>query len=218
MYWLEGESEFPDPARADPDGLLAAGDTLSPQMVLRAYRRGIFPWYHEEPVLWFSPPVRWALPPAEIHVGRSLKKIIRRNDYEVRFNSAFDAVIEACAKKREGETWITPEMTDAYKQLHRQGAVHSVEAWRNGCLEGGLYGVATGHVFTGESMFYFTPDASKVALVALANRMAERGFQLLDAQVHTDHLERFGAKPYPRKKYLSILEEGLQKPPLVLDP
>lgn len=218
MMWLHGEVDFPDPSLANEDGVLAVGDTLTPDMVEAAYRKGIFPWYEKFPVLWFSPPLRWVVRPEEFKIGRSLRKVLKKGVFEVRFNTSFERVIRECANQRKGETWITPELIEVFLELHRRGVAHCVETWQGGELVGGLYGVSMGRVFTGESMFYLVPDASKAALAGLAERMVERGFWLLDAQVHTEHLERFGAKPMVREDFLELLDGGLGEKSAVLDP
>ena len=207
---------FPPAELAEPDGLLAIGGDLSPQRLVTAYRAGIFPWYSEgQPILWHSPDPRFVLDPPKLHLPRSLKKIIRRGDYEVRFDTAFAEVITACSRTpRPGQrgTWITRAMKAAYIQLHELGLGHSAEAWKDGKLVGGLYGVSIGDVFFGESMFADAPDASKVAFVVLARWMFAHGVGLIDSQVHTDHLERFGAEDWPRRRYLDRLAELVDHP------
>lgn len=207
---------FPHPDRADPDGLLAIGGDLRPERLLLAYSNGIFPWYGDDlPILWHSPDPRVVLQPQRLHVSRSLRKTLRRNVYRVTVDGAFARVIDQCARvRREGErgTWITAEMRDAYVRLHELGFAHSVEAWDDGGLAGGLYGVSLGSAFFGESMFALRPDASKVAFVRLTEQLRRWEFELIDCQVHTAHLERFGARPWPRRRFLAALERCLEHP------
>jgi leucyl/phenylalanyl-tRNA--protein transferase len=198
-------------ALAEPNGLLALGGDLSPARLLAAYRRGIFPWYSVgQPILWWSPDPRAVLYPEAIRVPRSLGKLLRQNRFQVRVDTAFDAVVRACAAPRAHQdgTWITDEMAEAYGRLHRLGAAHSIEAWQGGELVGGLYGVAMGEVFFGESMFSRVRDASKVALVALCRL----GFRLIDAQVPSEHLFRMGAVEIPRSRFLSQLAACCDRP------
>ena len=220
IHLLDGtapDQPFPDPATAetDPDGLLAVGGDLSPQRLLSAYARGVFPWYSAgQPILWWSPDPRLVLFPERLHVSRSLRKELRRGRFEVTFDRDFPAVIRACAAPRRGETgtWITAEMTAAYEQLHRLGHAHSVEAWLEGSLVGGLYGVALGSLFFGESMFSRVSNASKVAFVQLVRTLESLGCPLVDCQVHTPHLESLGAEMIPRGRFLRIVEENLHHP------
>jgi leucyl/phenylalanyl-tRNA--protein transferase len=209
VYRIPSAHVFPDPTLADSDGLLGVGGDLDPHRILVAYRMGIFPWFSEDqPILWWSPDPRVVLPPEQIHVPRSLAKRIRRGDYQITLDQAFDAVIHACGEVRrpgQSSTWITPEMEEAYNELFRMGHAHSCEAWLDGELVGGLYGVAVGGVFCGESMFARAPDASKVAFVQLARQLAAWSFGLIDCQVHTSHLERFGAQECARDVYLERL-------------
>jgi len=200
---------FPPPERADRSGLLAIGGDLPPARLLAGYRRGIFPWYSEgQPILWHSPDPRFVLLPGQLHVPRSLEKVLRRRTFEIRGDSAFAEVLSACAEApRPGQdgTWITPEMHAAYVALHRLGHAHSVEAWQDGTLVGGLYGVALGRVFFGESMFTRAPDASKAAFVTAARALFDAGCRLIDCQVETEHLARFGAADVPRRRFLQLL-------------
>ena len=200
---------LPPAASAGRQGIVAVGGGLSPQRLLEAYRGGIFPWYQEgQPVLWHSPDPRMVLPPRELVVNRSLRKSIRRARFELRMDTAFEAVIRACAQvPREGQdgTWITEEMIQAYIGLHGIGHAHSVEAWVGERLVGGLYGVAVGAVFCGESMFARESDASKVAFVGLVESLTRWGFELIDCQVYTEHLDRFGAFEIPRAQFLRAL-------------
>jgi leucyl/phenylalanyl-tRNA--protein transferase len=209
---------FPPPERADRSGLLAVGGDLRPRRLLAGYRRGIFPWYSEgQPILWHSPDPRFVLLPERLHVPRSLEKVLRRPTYSLRADTAFDAVVEACAEApRPGQdgTWITSEMRAAYGALHRMGHAHSVEAWKEEQLLGGLYGVAVGRLFFGESMFSRAPDASKAAFVAAARALFAAGCLLIDCQVETEHLARFGAEDVPRRRFLQLLAAGVDGPPL----
>jgi leucyl/phenylalanyl-tRNA--protein transferase len=202
---------FPDPAGAmtDPDGLLAIGGDLSPERLLAAYARGIFPWYEAgQPILWWSPDPRAVLLPERLHVSRSLRRTLRRDRYTVSVDRAFSAVIDACAATREATgTWITPEMRAAYVRLHQLGYAHAVEVWEGTSLAGGLYGVALGGVFFGESMFSRATDASKVALVRLAELASERGLGLIDCQLATGHLTSLGSELLPRRAFLRRIGE-----------
>jgi leucyl/phenylalanyl-tRNA--protein transferase len=195
---------------------LAVGGDLRPQRLLTAYRNGIFPWYGRGlPILWHSPDPRYVLDPKAIHLSRSLRKTIKRKTFDVRYDTSFEQVVDSCARApRPGQkgTWITPEMKDAYVALHQMGYAHSVESWAEGELKGGLYGVAMGAIFFGESMFARAPDASKVAMALLAERLAGWGFQLIDCQMETAHLARFGAQAWPRKRFLDALQVALQVP------
>ena len=215
--WLEGIDDFPPPERAltEPNGLLAASTDLSAHRLLAAYHRGIFPWYgDDQPVLWWSPDPRMVLFPAEFRMPRSLAKRLRRGDYEVRIDTAFESVMRACAAPRgpDAGTWITPAMISAYCELHRLGHAHSVETWINGELVGGLYGVALGRVFYGESMFAAAPDASKIALAHLVRQLHRSNFGLIDCQMNTAHLARFGAREIPRSEFSQHLAELVNYP------
>ena len=202
--------EFPPLTKAmkDPDGLLAAGGCLSTKRLLKAYRSGIFPWYSPgEPILWWSPNPRLILFPEQLKVSRSLRKTLRQNTLTVTIDSAFDQVIAACAKPRsysEG-TWISDDMQQAYCRLHQLGYAHSAEAWLNGELVGGLYGIALGKVFFGESMFHTYTDASKVVFVSLIEQLKLWGYQLIDCQVHSQHLESLGAINCERSEFIGLL-------------
>lgn len=215
--WLAGEPAFPpvEAALDDPPGLLAAGGALHPEWLLAAYRRGIFPWYSEgQPLLWWSPDPRLVLVPSEIRISRSLGKILRRGRFEIRFDTAFAEVVAACAGPRKGAsgTWITPEMQRAYVRMHELGYAHSVEAWDDGQLVGGLYGMALGRVFFGESMFSALPDASKVALVHLC----AAGYALIDCQLPSDHLARLGARTMSRCSFCAALQRLCAQPAPVI--
>lgn len=207
--WLEPGEPFPpvDAARADPDGLLCAGADLSPQRLVAAYRRGIFPWYAPgEPILWWSPDPRMVLFPDTLKLSRSLTKTLKNADYEVRLDSAFERVVAACAATpRAGQpgTWISAEMQAAYLRLHGLGIAHSVETWQAGRSVGGLYGIALGRAFFGESMFSHRSDASKIALAHLCAYLAQREFGIIDCQMQTAHLASLGARPIPRVDFLA---------------
>jgi leucyl/phenylalanyl-tRNA--protein transferase len=218
--WLEPDDPelwFPNVELAlqEPDGLLAVGGDLSEDRLLLAYRSGIFPWYGPgQPILWWSPDPRLVLFPGRLRVARSLAKTIRKGTFSITIDQAFDAVISACAEPRPGQagTWITQEMMAAYRELHAAGYAHSVECWREGKLAGGLYGVAIGRAFFGESMFARTTDASKVAFVGLVRQLSRWGFPLIDCQVHTAHLASLGAEMIPRREFTRILEHACQQP------
>ncbi|MFI5401395.1 MAG: leucyl/phenylalanyl-tRNA--protein transferase [Planctomycetota bacterium] len=216
--WLGPEHEFPPAESAGPHGLLAVGGDLAPGRLLAAYRRGIFPWPWEdaEPMLWWCPDPRCVLYPDALRVTKSLEQRLRSGRFDVRLDTAFRETVEGCASTpRRGsgtETWITAEMKDAYARLHELGHAHSAEAWREGKLVGGLYGVALGRVFFGESMFHRETDASKVAFVRLVRQLATWGFRLVDCQLETPHLESLGAKAVPRRRFLAELGEALALP------
>jgi len=208
---------FPEPEPGDEQGLLGYGGDLSPERLLAAYAQGVFPWYNEDPILWFSPDPRFVLEPAAIHVGRNLGKAFRRAPYRITLDTAFEDVIEACKstlRPDQDGTWITDDMRRAYTELYRLGFAHSVEAWQDEALVGGLYGVSLGRAFFGESMFARATDASKLAFVALARQLEAWEFTLIDCQVHTEHLERFGAVHVPRAEFLARLREALRAPTL----
>jgi leucyl/phenylalanyl-tRNA--protein transferase len=210
--WVENHQPFPPVHRAlrEPNGLLAAGGELSVERLLEAYRNGIFPWYSDgQPILWWSPEPRMVLPPAEIVVSRSLRKRLRSRHYEVRTDTSFEAVVNACAAPRADQagTWITAEMAEAYTALHRAGYAHSVEAWADGHLVGGLYGVSIGRMFFGESMFARATDASKIALVHLARQLERWAFGLIDCQMSTPHLASLGAREIARRDFMRALQE-----------
>lgn len=203
--------DFPPLSKAlrEPDGLLAVGGCLSITRLLKAYRNGIFPWYNpEDPILWWSPDPRLVLFPDKLNVSRSLRKTLRKNIFSVTFDQAFNQVINACGELRKNSTgtWITDEITEAYSELYRLGFAHSVETWHNGTLVGGLYGVALGQVFFGESMFHSMTDASKVAFVRLVEQLKQWDYQLIDCQVHTRHLESLGAQEINRTYFVELLD------------
>ncbi len=220
--WLADSPEFPpvETALTEPNGLLAAGGALDPDWLLAAYRRGIFPWYSPgEPILWWSPDPRLVLEPARIRISRSLRRTLRRHCFEVRFDTAFAEVVSACAAPRPGQrgTWITPAMRRAYRRMHELGHAHSVETWADGRLVGGLYGIAVGRAFFGESMFSRESDASKVALAHLARFLETRGFGMIDCQMTTSHLLSLGASEISRADFCveisRLTSEGLSPGP-----
>jgi len=218
VFRLDDAILFPPPDLADDNGLLAVGGDLDPERLLLAYSLGIFPWYHDGlPILWHSPDPRMVLQAKELHVGRTMQKVLRRHRYEIRLDCAFEEVIDACAAvprpDQEG-TWITPEMKQAYCELYELGFAHSAEAWQNGELVGGLYGVSLGAAFFGESMFARATNASKVAFVLFARQLRRWGIELVDCQVHTELLESFGAELWPRSRYLDALTAAIDRPTL----
>lgn len=215
VYRLGRAVAFPDPRLAEPDGLLAVGGDLGAERLLAAYALGIFPWYERPPILWFSPDPRMVLRPADLHVPRRLARTLRQRPFALSLDRSFPEVIRACAAvpRREGHgTWINPDMIEAYERLHQLGFAHSVEVWRQGKLVGGLYGVSLGAAFFAESMFRHRSEASKVALVTLVEQLRAWEFELFDAQLPARHLERFGARPWPRERFLRALASALRRP------
>ncbi|MCG8433326.1 MAG: leucyl/phenylalanyl-tRNA--protein transferase [Gammaproteobacteria bacterium] len=218
IFWIGPDSppdEFPDPEHAlsDPDGLLAVGGDLSAERLLCAYRKGIFPWFNEgQPILWWSPNPRAVLYPDEFKIHRSLAKAIRHTGFEIRMDHAFANVIDKCAAPRPGDerhaTWITADMRHAYIRLYELGYAHSVEVWLDGKLAGGLYGIAIGKVFFGESMFSDMDNASKVALLALCRQLQQWRFRLIDCQVSSEHLRRLGSRDITREEFSAVLREN----------
>lgn len=219
ITWISSDDPpdaFPeiDSAFDVPDGLLAAGGDLSPERLLYAYEHGIFPWYDEgQPILWWSPDPRCVLRPHEFHVSRRLRRSLSNSKFNVSFNKAFGDVIAACAEDRVGQqgTWITDDMLDAYAWLHDEGWVHSVEIWHDGDLAGGLYGMAIGHAFFGESMFSRESNASKAAMLALCELLIENDFEILDCQVESPHLISLGAMLMPRNRFAAILKRACKR-------
>lgn len=207
---------FPDPRRAADHGLVAVGGGYHPRMLLAAYLSGIFPWPSEElPHAWFSPNPRMVLLPEELHVSRSLRKTLRRRRFRITWDRCFGRVIDQCSaaeRPGQGGTWISDELVDGFLELHRLGFAHSVEVWRRDRLVGGLYGLSLGAMFCGESMFHLERDASKVAFVALVERVRGWGFHFVDCQVHTELMESFGAREWPRNDFLDELETALREP------
>jgi leucyl/phenylalanyl-tRNA--protein transferase len=207
---------FPDPSQAGDEGIVAYGGDLSVNRIMYGYSRGIFPWFNEDdPILWWSPNPRFVLDIDELHISKNLKKTIRKNIFEVKFDTNFEEVIKECAKAKRPDqdgTWITTDMIEAYCDLHKAGFAHSFESYFDGKLVGGGYGVVIGDIFCGESMFALKNDASKVAFVALVQRLQKNGFSLIDSQIYTDYLASFGAKEILRDEYLYLVEEALNNP------
>ena len=216
VYRLSKELVFPPPEGASPEGVVAVGGDFSPERLVLAYSQGIFPWPHEGlPLLWFSPDPRFVLRPKDVHLGRSLRKVMRRGRFEVRADTSFERVIRACGEApRPGQdgTWITEPLVKGYVALHQLGYAHSIETWAAGELVGGLYGVSLGAAFFGESMFANVDDASKVAFATLVANLDAWGFTLVDSQVFTEHVSRFGAEEWSRRGYLKELRAALTQP------
>ena len=216
VFVLSDTIEFPHPHLASKEGLLAVGGDLSQKRLLLAYRMGIFPWFSDnDPILWWSPDPRLVLYPHEINISRTLKKIIKKEIFKVTMDLAFNEVINQCAKirlKKNHGTWITGDIIEAYIRLHDSGFAHSVEVWHQGDLAGGLYGVSLGKCFFGESMFTRVSNASNIGLVKLSEFLKKLSFDLIDCQVTTEHLIRFGAKEIPRTLFLKQLEKSLTAP------
>ena len=216
IYQLSDSYIFPNPAMAEPDGLLAVGGDLNPLRLIEAYSNGIFPWYSDDqPILWWSPDPRMVLFPDDFRRHKSLKKVIESGIFKVSFYRMFEKVIELCGKvpreEQEGETWIIDDMKQAYTELHYMGIAHSVEVYQQGNLVGGLYGLSLGKTFFGESMFHTVTDASKVALWYLVDRLSELEFDVIDVQQETNHLKTLGATSINRKEFLHLLSISLQK-------
>ena len=222
-YFLDNvhKAIFPDVelALTEPDGLLAVGGDLSIERLIAAYQQGIFPWYSEgQPILWWSPDPRMVLEPHNIKISRSLAKTIRKKEFRITFDQHFREVITACSEARlekgkiQDETWILDEMIEAYVELHDAGYAHSVECWKDEQLVGGLYGIAIGNVFFGESMFSRISNASKIAFVALAQQLEQWGFKLIDCQVYTSHLESLGAGMISRQQFIRLLQQYTNQP------
>jgi leucyl/phenylalanyl-tRNA--protein transferase len=212
IFALNEQIIFPPVNLAERSGILAVGGDLSPERLIEAYRRGIFPWYSEgDPIIWWSPDPRFVLFPAETYISKTMRQVLRRKVFEVSFDRDFRAVMRGCQgpRKREKGTWITEEMMEAYIRLHESGIAHSIETWQNGELMGGLYGISLGRCFFGESMFTRVSNASKAAFITLSMRLRELGFVIIDCQVYTSHLESLGARHITRDEYIAILEEGL---------
>ncbi len=216
VFQLDTDNIFPNPALAEPDGLLAIGGDLSSERLIEAYRVGVFPWYSEgEPILWWSPNPRMVLFPDRLIVHKNLAKTVRSNKFQISFDTMFEQVIELCSSVPRnghfGDTWITEEMKLAYGKLHKLGIAHSVEVSYNGRLVGGLYGVSIGGCFFGESMFHTVTDASKVALWHLVERVKEWNFDMIDVQQETEHLKSLGAVSIDRKEFLLLLTDSVTK-------
>ncbi|MEM9078401.1 MAG: leucyl/phenylalanyl-tRNA--protein transferase [Bacteroidota bacterium] len=210
LFFLGDRLEFPPVTSANEDGLLAVGGDLSPERLLLAYRNGIFPWFNEDAlILWWSPDPRMVLFPNKLHISKSMRKVIKNEQFTLTKNSCFEAVIDHCAKvERKGQdgTWITPKMKGAYVDLFNKGFAKSYEVWEDNKLVGGLYGIDLGHVFCGESMFSLVPNASKFGFIKLVEELHQKEYNLIDCQVHTDHLESLGAELIPREKFVEILK------------
>jgi len=207
IFRLDKRLIFPDPARAETDGLLAVGGDLSSERLTLAYQNGIFPWYDENtPILWYSPHERFVLFPGELRISKSMRQVLNSGKFQVTVDQCFEKVVDACsAVKRKGQkgTWITDDMKKAYALLHKEGHAHSIEVWEGERLVGGLYGVNVSQIFCGESMFSLVSNASKIALISLCNNGK---YKLVDCQVHTEHLETMGARLISRKEYMAILQ------------
>lgn len=230
LSWLDPDTPFPDPENALTEregaaGLLAAGADLSPERLLDAYRQGIFPWFSEDqPILWWSTDPRMVLETRNFHVSHSLRKTLKKIDrsmsaggpWQIRFDSAFEAVMQECARPRPGSggTWISPQIIEGYGGLHRMGYAHSSELWYDGRLVGGAYGVCIGQMFYGESMFARMPDASKIALAYLVHFLRFAGVTLIDCQQETSHLATLGARPMRRKAFLALMKAAIAQPPI----
>ncbi|MGX1928440.1 leucyl/phenylalanyl-tRNA--protein transferase [Flagellimonas sp. 2504JD4-2] len=209
LFFLGDRLEFPPVEASNEDGLLAVGGDLSPERLLLAYKNGIFPWFNEDAlILWWSPDPRMVLYPEEIKVSKSMRKILRSKQFRLTQNTCFEQVLDNCStveRKNQEGTWITPKMKSAYMELFKRGLAKSYEVWIDGKLVGGLYGVDLGHVFCGESMFSLVPNASKYAFIKMVGELHAKGYELIDCQVHTDHLESLGARHIAREKFLKIL-------------
>lgn len=222
VFSLSDQLIFPPPAYAEPDGLLAVGGDLEPERLLLAYQTGIFPWFSPgDPVLWWSPDPRFVMRPQDIKVSKSMKQVLNRGTFRITFNQAFEQVISNCktiSRDDQPGTWITNDMKRAYSRLHELGYAHSVEAWQNNELVGGLYGVSLGGAFFGESMFSLVSNASKAAFITLAKHLESLNFSLIDCQVYTAHLESLGAKQMERDQFLTILDDEMDRPDLFVVP
>jgi len=218
IYKLSDDLVFPDPSLSEDDGLLALDGDLSPERLLLAYANGIFPWFSEgEPILWWSPNPRFIVYPKDIKISHSMKKLLKKNTYKISFDTCFRDVISNCSKlRKETGTWITNDMIEAYCKLHELGYAHSVETWFDGKLVGGLYGISMGKCFFGESMFSTMDNASKVAFITFGKLLAEKGFSIIDCQVHTNHLESLGAINMTRDNFLELIKKEISIPPLKL--
>ncbi len=214
VFSLNEDILFPPVELADESGILAVGGDLSEKRLIKAYSQGIFPWYSPgEPILWWSPDPRFVLYPEKIKISRSMRQILKRKTFTITFDQAFPEVIKNCSKPRDDDmgTWITDEMTDAYIRLHNLGYAHSVEAWQDGRLAGGLYGVSLGTAFFGESMFTHVSNASKACFIVLTRYLEKAGFPIIDCQVHTSHLASLGAHFIPRSDFLAVIENSIKE-------
>ncbi len=212
LFILDKTLYFPPPHLAEPDGLLAIGGDLSPERLLLAYRQGIFPWYDETPILWWSPNPRFVLFPAELKISKSIRPLLNRNEFEFTINKAFKEVIHHCKKIPRAEqdgTWITDEVEKAYGKMHELGYAHSAEVWKNEELVGGVYGIKLGNVFFGESMFSKLSNASRYAFIKYIDTLKEEGIQLIDCQVYSEYLESFGARMITGKEFSTLLQKWI---------
>lgn len=213
IFALNKDILFPPVGLAERNGILAVGGDLSSGRLVEAYRSGIFPWYSDgDPIIWWSPDPRFVLFPDELYVSKTMRQVLRRNIFRITCDEDFPSVIRGCRdpRKKEQGTWITDEMMEAYIRLHHEGVAHSVEAWQDGALVGGLYGLSLGRCFFGESMFTRVANASKAAFITLVRRLTELGYVIIDCQVHTAHLESLGARHLPRDEYIDLLAAGLR--------
>jgi leucyl/phenylalanyl-tRNA---protein transferase len=213
LFVLDKEINFPPVDLAEPDGLLAIGGDLSEERLIAAYRKGIFPWYEGLHILWWCPDPRFVLFPAELHISKSMRTLLNQNSFEVTINKAFCSVIKNCKtvpRKDQDGTWITEDVQQAYISLHRSGYAHSAEAWRNGELVGGLYGIRMGKIFFGESMFSKESNASKYVFIKYVEQLKSEGVELIDCQVYTDHLKSLGARLIPRKQFIELVKRNLE--------
>ena len=212
--WIEENDPFPPTGMADRYGILCLGGDLSPERLIDAYSKGIFPWYEEDqPVIWHCPDPRFVVFPENVNVSKSMRQVLNRKEFTITADTSFEQVIRACAetpRRKQDGTWITPDMIAAYIELHHLGLAHSIEAWKDGQLAGGLYGVSLGKIFCGESMFARVSNASKAAFLTLAAVLKEQNFLLIDSQVHTDHVESLGGESISRSRYLFLLHEALK--------
>lgn len=212
IFYLNEENVFPPVSFAQKNGILAIGGDLSPARLIAAYEKGIFPWYSQgDPIIWWSPDPRFVIFPEKIKISRSMKQEIRKGTFKITADRAFDQVIKACRnpRKHESGTWITDDIVKGYTELHKLGYAHSIEAWKDEKLTGGLYGVSLGRCFFGESMFYTEPNSSKAAFITLAEKLASLNFDIIDCQVYTAHLESLGAVEIPREEFIAILNYSL---------
>ncbi len=216
VFALEKEIVFPPVSLADDNGIIAVGGDLSVERLIEAYASGIFPWFSEgDPILWWSPDPRFVLYPCELKISKSMRQVINRNHFEITYDKAFNDVIVACGKIErplQDGTWITSDMIESYNELHKLGYAHSVEAWSDGELVGGLYGISLGSMFFGESMFSTKSNASKAAFITLIKKLEERGFDLIDCQVYTEHLESLGAREVSRDQFINQIELFIENP------
>lgn len=214
MFFLNERLEFPDVETANAEGLLAVGGDLSPERLLLAYQKGIFPWFNEDSlILWWSPNPRMVLYPNKIKISKSMKKVLKSNQFRLTKNTVFEEVLSKCSSvKRIGQegTWITNDMKEAYLELHKRGLAKSYEVWENDSLVGGLYGIDLGHIFCGESMFSTSSNASKFAFIHLAQELDKKKYELIDCQLHTKHLESLGAEEISRRRFIKVLKSKVK--------